>query len=99
MDLSNSYPWPDHDDDRNFEDDLLDGGTGNVDDPISQFLEPPLLFTLAEAAVLLRVRKGWLDRMARTGKAEYTEVDRSRRYSRDNLAAIVKDHLRPADNT
>ena len=30
-----------------------------------------------------------IDRMARTGKAEHTEVDRSRRYSRANLNAIV----------
>lgn len=97
MDLSNSYPWPDHDDDPDNEPEFLDDPQ-DIADPIGQFLEPPLLFTLAEAAILLRVRKGWLDRMARTGKAEYTEVDRSRRYSRDNLAAIVKTHLRPADN-
>ncbi|MFF7250452.1 helix-turn-helix domain-containing protein [Embleya sp. NPDC008237] len=98
MDLTNNYPWPDNDDDTDIEAAFLDDPQDTVD-PIDQFLIEPVLFTLDEAARLLRVRKGWLDRMARTGKAEYTEVDRGRRYSRDNLNAIVLAHLRPADNT
>ncbi|WP_331738694.1 helix-turn-helix domain-containing protein [Embleya sp. NBC_00896] len=96
MDFTNNYPWPDNDDDADIESAFLDDPQDTVD-PIDQFLIEPVLFTLDEAARLLRVRKGWLDRMARTGKAEYTEVDRSRRYSRANLNAIVLAHLRPAD--
>ena len=62
--------------------------------------EPPRLFTVEEAAEILRVKKSWLERQAAARKIPFTMLGRSYRFTSAHLDAIVKMHERaPASPT
>jgi excisionase family DNA binding protein len=56
---------------------------------------PPTLFTVQEAAEILRVKKSWLERQAAARKIPFTMLGRSYRFTSAHLDAIVKMHEEP----
>jgi excisionase family DNA binding protein len=52
----------------------------------------PTVFTAEEAAVILRVKKSWLERQAAARKVPFTMLGRSYRFTSAHLAAIVLMH-------
>jgi excisionase family DNA binding protein len=51
---------------------------------------PPTLHTAEEAALLLKVKKSWLERQAAARKIPFTMLGRSYRFSDRHLAEIVR---------
>jgi excisionase family DNA binding protein len=57
----------------------------------------PDVYTVAEAAVLLRVRESWLERQAAARRIPFTMLAGSYRFTGDHLIQIVRMHeSRPA---
>lgn len=52
--------------------------------------DPPVLYTAAEAAVILRVKKSWLERQAATRKVPFTMLGRSYRFTPAHISVIVE---------
>ena len=52
----------------------------------------PDVYTLAEAAQLLRVRESWLERMAAARRIPFTMLGGSYRFTGDHLIQIVRMH-------
>jgi excisionase family DNA binding protein len=52
----------------------------------------PTVYTAEEAAVILRVKKSWLERQAAARKIPFTMLGRSYRFTPTHLAAIVRMH-------
>jgi excisionase family DNA binding protein len=50
------------------------------------------VYTIEEAAVILRVKKSWLERQAAARKIPFTMLGRSYRFTPTHLAAIVRMH-------
>jgi excisionase family DNA binding protein len=50
------------------------------------------VYTLDEAAAILRVRPSWLERQAAARKIPFTMLGGSYRFTADHLAAIVAQH-------
>lgn len=53
---------------------------------------PLTIFTVEEAAEILRVKKSWLERQAAARKIPFTMLGRSYRFTSAHLDAIVKLH-------
>ena len=51
---------------------------------------PPALYTAAEAAGILRVKKSWLERQAAARKIPFTMLGHSYRFTPAHLAVIVQ---------
>jgi excisionase family DNA binding protein len=51
---------------------------------------PPVLYTAAEAAGILRVKKSWLERQAAARKIPFTMLGHSYRFTPAHLAVIVQ---------
>ena len=54
------------------------------------------IYTLDEAAAILRVKPSWLERQAAARKIPFTMLGGSYRFTADHLAAIVAQHEEPA---
>jgi excisionase family DNA binding protein len=54
--------------------------------------DSPTLYTAAEAAAILRVKKSWLERQAAGRKIPFTMLGRSYRFTSAHLATIVQMH-------
>jgi excisionase family DNA binding protein len=54
--------------------------------------DSPMLYTAAEAAAILRVKKSWLERQAAGRKIPFTMLGRSYRFTSAHLATIVQMH-------
>lgn len=54
--------------------------------------DAPTLYTAAEAAEILRVKKSWLERQAAARKIPFTMLGRSYRFTAAHLAAIIRMH-------
>ena len=52
----------------------------------------PTVYTTEEAALILRVKKSWLERQAAARKVPFTMLGRSYRFTPTHLAAIVRMH-------
>jgi excisionase family DNA binding protein len=52
----------------------------------------PTVYTAEEAALILRVKKSWLERQAAARKIPFTMLGRSYRFTPTHLAAIVRIH-------
>jgi excisionase family DNA binding protein len=52
----------------------------------------PAVYTAEEAALILRVKKSWLERQAAARKIPFTMLGRSYRFTPAHLAAIVRMH-------
>jgi excisionase family DNA binding protein len=52
----------------------------------------PTVYTAEEAALILRVKKSWLERQAAARKIPFTMLGRSYRFTPTHLAAIVRMH-------
>ena len=52
------------------------------------------VYTLDEAAAILRVKPSWLERQAAARKIPFTMLGGSYRFTADHLAAIVTQHER-----
>lgn len=53
--------------------------------------EPPRLYTIAEAASLLRVPEGWLRKKVTAGVVPHTRLGKHVRFTDDHLCRIVAD--------
>jgi excisionase family DNA binding protein len=54
--------------------------------------DTPIVYTAEEAALILRVKKSWLERQAAARKIPFTMLGRSYRFTSAHLAAIVRMH-------
>lgn len=54
----------------------------------------PTVYTAEEAALILRVKKSWLERQAAARKIPFTMLGRSYRFTPTHLASIVRMHER-----
>ena len=54
--------------------------------------DSPTLYTAAEAAEILRVKKSWLERQAASRKIPFTVLGGSYKFTPAHLAAIVRMH-------
>jgi excisionase family DNA binding protein len=52
--------------------------------------DPPVLYTAAEAAMILRVKRSWLERQAARRKVPFTMLGRSYRFSAVHIAIIIE---------
>lgn len=52
----------------------------------------PTVYTAEEAALILRVKKSWLERQAAARKIPFTMLGRSYRFTPTHLAVIVRMH-------
>lgn len=52
----------------------------------------PTVYTAEEAALILRVKRSWLERQAAARKIPFTMLGRSYRFTPSHLAAIVRMH-------
>src|SRR5215472_14811033 len=52
----------------------------------------PAVYTAEEAALILRVKKSWLERQAAARKVPFTMLGRSYRFTSVHLAVIVRMH-------
>ena len=57
------------------------------------------VYTIDEAAVILRVKPSWLERQAAARKIPFTMLGGSYRFTADHLAAIVGPTREPARPT
>jgi excisionase family DNA binding protein len=62
--------------------------------------ETIVIYTVAEAAAILRVKKSWLERQAAARKIPFTMLGGAYRFTAEHLAAIVRiNEKSPAGKT
>jgi excisionase family DNA binding protein len=62
--------------------------------------ETVVIYTVAEAAAVLRVKESWLERQAAARKIPFTMLGGTYRFTADHLAAIVRiNEKTPAEET
>ena len=57
----------------------------------------PAVYTLAEAAAILRVKESWLERQAAARKIPFTMLGGAYRFTTEHLTAIVRIHEKTPD--
>lgn len=72
-----------------------DGGAGGADLEDAAGSKEPLLYTVEEAAQLLRVRPSWLRKKAAARAVPCTFLGKHLRFSRADLDAVITDGAQP----